>query len=381
MSEPFAKFKTEKVGRNDPCPCGSGKKYKKCCWEKDQSNPLPIESPITNSLVDFQDELMDSDLLDWREENNTNQAKSILDEIWDEYENADFDYKISMIKAIYNEPSFMKDSDFIADLFIELDLSATNQQQRQTYIQLVKELREKFPEDYKKIAIVLLGPCVTHALIYDQQEELKVSFLELARLAHQDIDIFNNIVDQLAYYGYLDLLIQGYRLAWKKVKNSKDIVSWGIDDFAIEGVQYELFSYLQNASDPKANDPDLLTRIKFFNEDLHFDTFHKYFLSISGIQKEKWNRENFNNSLDKDTLKKNISSLTNEYFYWLYKEKGKTYPKADLMRTGLHVYLFRKLNGELVKNRTGKRKNNTENILCPDYLTLDLHMGNLLHFI
>ena len=25
-----------KVGRNDPCPCGSGKKYKKCCLEKDE---------------------------------------------------------------------------------------------------------------------------------------------------------------------------------------------------------------------------------------------------------------------------------------------------------------------------------------------------------
>ena len=22
------------VGRNDPCPCGSGKKYKKCCEQK-----------------------------------------------------------------------------------------------------------------------------------------------------------------------------------------------------------------------------------------------------------------------------------------------------------------------------------------------------------
>ena len=21
----------EKIGRNDPCPCGSGQKYKKCC--------------------------------------------------------------------------------------------------------------------------------------------------------------------------------------------------------------------------------------------------------------------------------------------------------------------------------------------------------------
>lgn len=24
----------KEVGRNDPCPCGSGKKYKACCWSK-----------------------------------------------------------------------------------------------------------------------------------------------------------------------------------------------------------------------------------------------------------------------------------------------------------------------------------------------------------
>ena len=24
-----------KIGRNDPCPCGSGKKYKNCCLRKD----------------------------------------------------------------------------------------------------------------------------------------------------------------------------------------------------------------------------------------------------------------------------------------------------------------------------------------------------------
>ena len=26
-----------KTGRNDPCPCGSGKKYKRCCMDKDQA--------------------------------------------------------------------------------------------------------------------------------------------------------------------------------------------------------------------------------------------------------------------------------------------------------------------------------------------------------
>ena len=29
--EPKVIAESEKVGRNDPCPCGSGKKYKKCC--------------------------------------------------------------------------------------------------------------------------------------------------------------------------------------------------------------------------------------------------------------------------------------------------------------------------------------------------------------
>jgi uncharacterized protein YecA (UPF0149 family) len=28
--KPFIRLE-EKVGRNDPCPCGSGKKFKKCC--------------------------------------------------------------------------------------------------------------------------------------------------------------------------------------------------------------------------------------------------------------------------------------------------------------------------------------------------------------
>ncbi|MBI3327944.1 MAG: SEC-C domain-containing protein, partial [Nitrospinae bacterium] len=30
---PFRREDT-KVGRNDPCPCGSGKKYKYCCLNK-----------------------------------------------------------------------------------------------------------------------------------------------------------------------------------------------------------------------------------------------------------------------------------------------------------------------------------------------------------
>jgi len=32
-----------KIGRNDPCPCGSGKKYKKCCLAKPGSAQAIID--------------------------------------------------------------------------------------------------------------------------------------------------------------------------------------------------------------------------------------------------------------------------------------------------------------------------------------------------
>lgn len=44
-----------KLGRNDPCHCGSGKKYKKCCSSKDEelNNPLKNISqyPIDECLI------------------------------------------------------------------------------------------------------------------------------------------------------------------------------------------------------------------------------------------------------------------------------------------------------------------------------------------
>lgn len=35
FQEPYVRPEP-KIGRNDPCPCGSGKKYKKCCMAKNE---------------------------------------------------------------------------------------------------------------------------------------------------------------------------------------------------------------------------------------------------------------------------------------------------------------------------------------------------------
>ena len=38
--QPVRKSAADKVGPNDPCPCGSGKKYKKCCMQKDKTSTM-----------------------------------------------------------------------------------------------------------------------------------------------------------------------------------------------------------------------------------------------------------------------------------------------------------------------------------------------------
>jgi tetratricopeptide (TPR) repeat protein len=39
-----------KVGRNDPCPCGSGKKYKKCCMAKDEERSREALSGVGEEI-------------------------------------------------------------------------------------------------------------------------------------------------------------------------------------------------------------------------------------------------------------------------------------------------------------------------------------------
>jgi uncharacterized protein YecA (UPF0149 family) len=36
-------LETRRIGRNAPCPCGSGKKYKKCCLRKQEEQGRGIK--------------------------------------------------------------------------------------------------------------------------------------------------------------------------------------------------------------------------------------------------------------------------------------------------------------------------------------------------
>jgi len=56
-----------KIGRNDPCACGSGKKYKKCCMARDeaaaravQPAAVPVRRPSLANCFQEHDELTEA---------------------------------------------------------------------------------------------------------------------------------------------------------------------------------------------------------------------------------------------------------------------------------------------------------------------------------
>jgi tetratricopeptide (TPR) repeat protein len=50
-----------KTGRNDPCPCGSGQKYKRCCLPQDEAaeHAAALAAAATSSMMDADDDGLD----------------------------------------------------------------------------------------------------------------------------------------------------------------------------------------------------------------------------------------------------------------------------------------------------------------------------------
>ena len=51
------RFKTKRSNkdRNKPCPCGSGRKYKNCCWNKD------IENIRAKKIKEYEDQIEENE--------------------------------------------------------------------------------------------------------------------------------------------------------------------------------------------------------------------------------------------------------------------------------------------------------------------------------
>lgn len=79
-----------KIGRNAPCPCGSGKKYKKCCLPlQTTSSPKPDSGTahLTNQFLADPDDLdnLSNSVLDLVDEGRLDEAEQVCHKLMTHY--------------------------------------------------------------------------------------------------------------------------------------------------------------------------------------------------------------------------------------------------------------------------------------------------------
>jgi tetratricopeptide (TPR) repeat protein len=84
MASPLVEFSVmEKIGRNAPCPCGSGKKYKKCCLPLHQESSAQEFSEEPFTLVPEFTELdrLSNSVVDLIEEGRLEEAENVCHQL------------------------------------------------------------------------------------------------------------------------------------------------------------------------------------------------------------------------------------------------------------------------------------------------------------
>jgi hypothetical protein len=406
------------VGRNDPCPCGSGKKYKYCCLpkEREAERAARAEQQAHRSATDLSPGgLPCAEELDeaFSPEPTPPAAVDPLVEAanarWEEFEGEGYEGRITLFLKTLGEPALM-DSEMAFEMLNTLYGRCIERGENERFFDLLDRLQEVLPDVYAHDAQYYLAWRINQALVSNQVETLRDLVREMTATAAKDIDTFDNVLDQLAYYGHLPALVEATQMAWPSVKESDNIVTWGISEFARRSMDYAIFHYLEANGTPRADDPALTERLAFFG-DFNPGMLARYLALITGQLRPDWRMEDLQlakrpdpddawffdeeeeeEAEEPDPARQNLYELTIEFLGYLRREEDVPYTKGELGRENLHRYLLKRHAGELEpvdpplgaprgRRRRKRRARKPVHPLCPDRSTLHRFLNQMLYFL
>jgi SEC-C motif len=412
-----------KAGRNDPCPCGSGKKYKKCCLAKDQEESLrrtAVIPPPPSSVAPPRPVFLPTQQHP-KPAGPTARARGAkaptrpvpldpvaarAESLWRDFESQNGEDRLALFLKTLEDAEVMTD-DLAFEMLSILHTDAVKSGGRTRFAECVSALRERRPEVFDQSAPFYLSWCLHDALAEGRQEVVPSLARELAATAGRDIDTFNRAAEALAYHGQLHVLVEALRIAWPLVKSSKNVVPWGVTEFAEKGANHEIFDYLEHTASPDPADPVLLDRIQFFIEEPREDYLREFIGDLTGKSGREWQADDFaltpprkgsrddwgddeeeeGQTPDQGAI--NLSRLISEFVGYLRREEGVPFPRGAQVRQELYRYFMRRYEGDLDPRPSmleqalhPKRKlpkpPRAAHPLCPERVTLDVHLGGMM---
>lgn len=414
-----------KTGRNDPCPCGSGKKFKKCCLGNAPPVSLvpkaPRNSPAASPWAGTglgrpaafaePDPELDLELDPETEPETASPPLSPFEQkweaVWNEFQSQHGEARAAVFLRTLDDQE-LRDDETAFQMLHGLHEDGVACGERERFARMVDALADRWPEIYRKTAHYCLSWQLVDALAEGRPDVLPLT-RALAAEAGSNIDSVHRGLRALAYHGRLLPLVEAHRIGWPLVRESEDVMGWAIGEFAEAGAAYEMYAYLEDAASPDPSDGELLERIRFFIEQPRLEFVADFIGDVSGAADRPWtvadftlrppgkprSRDDWNDDDDDtpvDPGSQNLFRLISQFVGYLRRVEQCPFPRGELIRHDLHRYFIDRHRGDLaprlgmVDQMLNPRKKlprppKPSHPLCPERVTFEACLGQMFGFL
>ncbi|HMA65636.1 MAG: SEC-C metal-binding domain-containing protein [Fibrobacterota bacterium] len=231
--------------RNSPCPCGSGKKYKKCCLVEDEkialqklsgANVASYDEPIPDDHL-LEDLKPGSDFEQVSEPENENVTR--LWDMIDSLKYPDDTFKcLSIIETfIKTFPDLVVESCVIDEMFY-LEENLFRKKSHNMYCSLLENVEKYAPQFYNDEFEYFDLPRVRNAIANKQIDKVELLLERFKKDPVTTVDSLSTMVDLLAWAGLDKELLELAKVTYKPLENSDDVLD---SSFVSNWIYFDIF--------------------------------------------------------------------------------------------------------------------------------------------
>ena len=399
----------KQVGRNDPCPCGSGKKYKHCHMQIDREALQQAETEAaqkaeeerlaawrerTEARRQEESAVVRTDVFEEEDEEEVDPELEILYEIWETFKRAEGDARWEICQSAIDDQ--LMDDEQVLEFFSHLHRDALERGLESRFVQLVRHLRQQCFDAYQdqisflfELTFPLLSPSERDSFLPDLIQDLIAD-------GPDKIELFLNVVDMLASFGESALYTEVVRATEERVKTA-GLFEWAVDAYHTRYLDTYLFEYLDTTPAEEHRNPeriaDLIASLPH-PEDLVENEYIAYLLRLAG-DRRAWTQADFplrtsgrTDDRIPDTTVDHLVYLNQEFLAHLRWEKGIPFAKGELGTRELRLFLANQEIPSVGRRSKGKKGAKSPDKpptavlpLCPDREQLDKRLYSLMNFL
>lgn len=395
------------VGRNQLCPCGSGKKYKKCCLKKDQEakGKATAIPPLASLFREGKSAL--NPRMKYKE--------TPADVLYTKLEEAnDTEEKINLfLEHLEDEEAMTADNAFEYLNQIHAELSGEDPvESHQRFHDLISIFRKKQPDLYEESIVYYLSSLIENAIRLEKWDEVDKYVRELVLHAGSDIDMVKSPMGALYYHNQKELLREVTPIMLKSLRNNDGHFDWVADEIEEEAVFLLVAQQFEDGG--SSEDSAFLDRLQSIAPDFKKEFVQTSMSYLHDPNQREWNLPEFalhsyavEDDLSWDERQEQAEEtnwfetpqgllvlLSFGFMGYAYREEGLPLTRLEFIRPQLLEYLRRKANNDIRevtnvfaprpkrskgkgRSRSKAKSSSFKHPLCPDQTTLDRYLGEI----